>query len=119
MYDADCGPCTSFKRAVQFLNAARDLRFAPLQVAYRRGLLDRVDVRLRFNTSHLVLPGGDVLSGPEYLPELAAHFPLGGCWRRSLSMTGAGRAARSLFLTMSRLHGKGACSPSPEGSSLS
>jgi predicted DCC family thiol-disulfide oxidoreductase YuxK len=110
VYDAGCGPCTTFKGAVALLDVGRQIRFESIEKADADGLLDPVPEGLRRASSHLVLPDGTVLSGASYLPELVAAFPGGGLVAVCLRKVGPMRSAAVFgFEVLSRLHGVSGC----------
>src|SRR5580704_16952139 len=52
-YDAGCGPCTKFRRAIEFLDTHGAIDFVSLPEANEMGLLDAIPERLRFRSFHL------------------------------------------------------------------
>ena len=59
-YDAKCGPCTSFKRAVGFLDPKRRIAFIPLAVAVQNGCSSRFLPPEGCRSFHAILPDGTV-----------------------------------------------------------
>ena len=76
-YDADCGPCTRFKRLVEFIDTKNQVDFIPLIEADESGLLDEIPRSERHASFHLVQPGGEVLNGAAAIPSLIKILPLG------------------------------------------
>lgn len=112
-YDADCGPCSAFKAAVEFLDFRRKVTFTPLHLADEVGLLDAMDKPSRYRSFHLVSPSGEVRSGAEALLPLARLVLPGGRALESLgSVPGVEAALRFGYTTLSRLHDQGACGAS-------
>ncbi len=104
-YDADCGPCTSFKRLVDFLDTYRVIDFMSLVDANKLGLLDNVPESTRFNSFHLISPDGVIRSGSEALYDLIALFPLG----NYISKLGGKQVTRFLYHTFPKLHNSSSC----------
>ena len=76
-YDADCGPCTKFRRIVDILDKYERIDFISLTKADQEGLLDEIPVHKRYLSFHLICPKGDAKSGSEALLELIAILPGG------------------------------------------
>ena len=76
-YDADCGPCTRFKRIVDILDKYEKIDFICLTKADQEGLLDRIPAHQRYKSFHLIFPKGEAKSGSEALLELIAILPGG------------------------------------------
>jgi predicted DCC family thiol-disulfide oxidoreductase YuxK len=109
-YDADCGPCTQFKRLVDFLDIYHVIDFVSLADADKLGLLNNMSESLRFKSFHLISPDGDIQSGSEALYDLIALFPLGGHISKLIVLLPGGkRVIRFLYDTFSKLHGTRAC----------
>ena len=109
-YDADCGPCTQFKRLVDFLDIYHAIDFIPLADADKLGLLNNMSEPLRFKSFHLISPDGDIQSGSEALYDLIALFPLGGHISKLIVLLPGGkRIIRFLYNTFSKLHDNSAC----------
>jgi len=64
-YDADCGPCTKFKRIVDILDKCERIDFISLTKADQEGLLDKIPVHQRFKSFHLIFPQGETKSGSD------------------------------------------------------
>lgn len=111
VYDADCGPCTRFKEAVELLDVHGAVRFESIPSATAQGLLASVDPELRESTSHLVLPDGSVVSGHDYLPALIGLLPGGRAVEAALNaFTPARRMAYGVFDLLSRFRLVSGCS---------
>lgn len=116
-YDADCGPCTRFRRVVGFLDAGRNLSFVSLAVADRTGVLEGVPARLRHQSFHLVSPGGEIQSGAEAIPALTRVLPAGRLTSWAMvTVPGGTRAARFVYGVFSRAHDSGRMCASPGSS---
>ena len=76
-YDADCSPCTKFRRIVDILDKHERIDFISLTKADQEGLLDKIPVHKRYLSFHLIFPKGDAKSGSEALLELIAILPGG------------------------------------------
>ncbi|MDG6915467.1 MAG: DUF393 domain-containing protein [Nitrososphaerota archaeon] len=110
-YDASCGPCSAFRRAVGALDTGRRLRFVSLEEAEASGMLDSLDAGARYSSFHLVrlAPGAarpeQVWSGADALLPLARLLsPLGAAaWVMGRLPAGA-RAAAFAYSRLSALH---------------
>ena len=109
VYDADCGPCTDFRRLVSFFDIRKRMSYVGLVEADREGLLRSIPAAERFRSFHLIGPNGDVESGTEALPTLLGLLP-GGTVSSRLSLNPPVAAAIvGLYSTLSRLHGTAGC----------
>ena len=109
-YDADCGPCTQFKRLVDFLDVCHVIDFIPLANADKLGLLNNMSEPLRFKSFYLISTDGDIQSGSEALYDLIALFPLGGRISKLIVLLPGGkRMIRFLYNTFSKLHDTSSC----------
>lgn len=109
-YDADCGPCTQFKRLVDFLDIYHAIDFIHLADADKLGLLNTISEPLRFKSFHLISPDGDIHSGPEALYDLIALLPLGGHISKLIVLLPGGkRMIRFFYNTFSKLHDSSVC----------
>jgi predicted DCC family thiol-disulfide oxidoreductase YuxK len=109
-YDSDCGPCTRFKRLVDFLDINHVIDFIPLADADKLGLLNTLSEPTRFKSFHLISPNGSIQSGSEALYDLIALFPLGGHISRLIVLLPGGKwITRFLYNTFSKLHDSSAC----------
>lgn len=114
-YDADCGPCIRFRRVVGFLDAGRTISFVSLALADRTGVLDGIPPRLRRRSFHLVIPGGEILSGAEAIPALTRILPAGRVTSRAMvAIPGGTRAAGFVYGVFSRMHDSGECKQGSE-----
>ncbi|MDE1858807.1 MAG: DUF393 domain-containing protein [Thaumarchaeota archaeon] len=109
-YDSDCGPCTRFRRAVEFLDSRKALTYLGLDQAEAAGLLNHIPQNRRHRSFHLVASDGRVWSGAEALAPLASQLPGG---RPFSFIVGtdplAYRCAAFVYSTFSRLHDGGSC----------
>src|SRR4029077_5263616 len=82
-YDANCGPCSRFKRMVEFLDAKRRIRFVSLEGADGSGVLESVPPPVRYRSFHLLrvwrgrTDGGGIRSGSDALLQLLRLLPGG------------------------------------------
>ena len=116
-YDADCGPCSRFKRVVGVLDSRR--RIAPISLARADadGILDGVPASRRHSSFHLVAPDGQVLSGAAAIPALVRMLPGGRIPSLMLMAPGVPRAVRFVYQTLSRLHDSRSCALAAGGGS--
>jgi predicted DCC family thiol-disulfide oxidoreductase YuxK len=118
-YDSHCGPCTKFKRMLDFLDASGSIEFVPLIDADEGGLLHRVPKERRWRSFHLVLRDGDVKSGADALPYVVSSLPLGWPLSRVITLVpGAARVTGWVYSRLSMLHDKGSCAPVRASSGL-
>jgi predicted DCC family thiol-disulfide oxidoreductase YuxK len=111
-FDDSCGPCSSFKAIVGFLDARGRIEFVPLERAAESELLQDVPPAARFASFHLVAPsssgtgGRDVVSGPEaILPLLGLLSPSGAVSAKVLGRIPRLQAALAFsYSAVSRLH---------------
>jgi predicted DCC family thiol-disulfide oxidoreductase YuxK len=109
-YDADCGPCTQFKRLVDFLDAYHTIDFLSLTDANEHGLLNRIPESLRFESFHLISTNGDIQSGSDALLDLIGLFPLGRPISKIIILFPGGKLMiKFLYNTFSRLHNASSC----------
>jgi predicted DCC family thiol-disulfide oxidoreductase YuxK len=109
-YDADCGPCTRFKEAIDFLDGHHRVEFISLLEADNRGLLNGVAPNRKYRSMHLISPQGDVWSGPSALPTLVRLLPNGYFLAKTItSVPGAMRFVSFVYSTFARLHDVGSC----------
>lgn len=109
-YDAGCGPCASFRGAVEFFDLRKKIRYISLESAEIRGLLETVAPELRYRSFQLVLEDGRVLSGTDAVPALLRLLPGGQRTARFLELVPLGMASvRFLYSALSRLHETGSC----------
>ena len=109
-YDADCGPCTRFKRLVEFIDTKNQVDFIPLIEADESGLLDEIPRSERHASFHLVQPGGEVLNGAAAIPSLIKILPLGKAIAKVItSAPGGPRSISFVYAGFSRLHDRGSC----------
>jgi predicted DCC family thiol-disulfide oxidoreductase YuxK len=115
-YDSECGPCTRFREAVEFLDAKGSIAFVGLGQADRSGLLEPVEVSRRRASFHLISPEGRVWSGARALPPLAGILPGGSGVSYVLGRNPmAFRLAAFAYEVLSRLHDSGSCTHHPGG----
>lgn len=108
-YDASCGPCTTFKGVVDFLDALGRIEFLSLQEAEGSGLMNEIEPSSRYASFHLFSPASagrrKALSGPDALLPLARAL----CPSRTVATAierapGGSRLLGSAYSVLSRLH---------------
>ena len=110
LYDADCGVCTRFKKALDFLDAHRNLDFMSIDRAEQTGLLDSLPDWKRHRSFHLVLPDKRIESGDKALPTLIRLLPAGRPVVKMIVSAPKGqRMLNFVYATVSRLHEVGSC----------
>ncbi len=111
VYDADCGPCTRFKNAIDFLDPSRKITFRSFGEADETGLLDRIPSDQRRRSFHVVTPDGTIYSASDGLAKAIELLPAGKVVSKAIESLPAGRESlRFLYNTLSRLHDGGGCS---------
>ena len=114
VYDADCGPCSSFKQIIGFLDTKRSFEFMGLVEADSTGVLDGVPPPLRHRSFHLVGLDGTILSGARAIPTLVSLLHGGRLPSEFVvSAPGGIRAVGFIYGVFSRLHGTGSCRDRP------
>ena len=109
-YDADCGPCTRFRRIVEILDKYEKIDFISLTKADEEDLLDNIPVRQRYKSFHLISPKAESKSGSEALLELAI-LPGGKIISPIINyFPGGKKALRFIYKRFSTLHDRGSCS---------
>jgi len=58
-YDADCGPCTRFRHAVDIFDIYQKINFISLAEADQKGLLEKIPASMRYKSFHLISPNRD------------------------------------------------------------
>lgn len=110
VYDADCGPCSRFKRMINFLDTHGRFRYNSLVRSDELGLLNSVPTAQRHRSFHLISPEGSVSSGALAIPTLLAQLPFGGIVSAMVSKAPGGmRLVKIVYSTFSRLHDSGSC----------
>jgi len=111
VFDADCGPCSRFRRVIDFIDPDRRLDFMPLVEADARGLLDGVPQGRRHRSFHLISPQGGVTSGASALPVLLALLPAGRLPSKAIQCSNLMfRSVAFVYSVFSRLHDASSCS---------
>ena len=105
VYDANCGPCMTFKRAIDFLDYKHRLIFVPLKDAEDRGLLAVIAPPVRWRSFHLLKADGSAESGAKAIPELARALPSGSLTSIILRAPGVSRGIEWVYWKLSALHG--------------
>ncbi|HUK74383.1 MAG TPA: DCC1-like thiol-disulfide oxidoreductase family protein [Nitrososphaerales archaeon] len=75
-YDDSCGPCSSFRAIVGFLDARKRIEFVPLETAAESELLRDVPHAARLASFHLVSPSSSGAFGRGAVSGPAAVLPL-------------------------------------------
>ena len=116
VYDADCGPCTRFRKAVEFLDTKGRMGYMGLAEADRAGVLDSVSPGRRRRSFHLASPSGTVWSAADALAPLCALLPGGRPLSAALAMCPpVSSMASFVYGAFSRLHDAGSCGYRPGG----
>ena len=107
VYDADCGPCTGFKRLVSFLDLDSKISCLSLRDADNAGLLDSIPEDLRYLSMHFVATDKSVLSGSDAIPSILELLPCGRLPSRLLKLNGLGRKLTTIgYASAARLRGR-------------
>jgi predicted DCC family thiol-disulfide oxidoreductase YuxK len=113
VYDADCGPCTRFRRAVDVLDIYQRIDFISLNQADQKGILDTITASMRYKSFHLILPNREVKSGSDALINLIAILPGGRIISPIIDhFPGGKQVVHFIYTKLSRLHDRGSCSVS-------
>lgn len=113
VYDANCGACTRFMQALDFLDSHRRIDFVSIDAAEESGLLEQIPQRLRRSSFHLIQAGSEVVSGAEALPSLVGLLPTGRLISKALVLVPGGvRIVSFAYSAASRLHGAESCKTS-------
>ncbi len=117
MYDADCGPCTRFRHAVDIFDIYQKIDFISLTEADRKGLLDKIPASMRYKSFHLIFPDREeVKSGSDALIKLIAILPGGRVISPIINyLPGGKQIVHSVYTKFSRLHDTGSCSINNNG----
>ncbi|MFY9799346.1 MAG: DCC1-like thiol-disulfide oxidoreductase family protein [Candidatus Nitrosopolaris sp.] len=103
-YDANCGPCTKFRRMVEILDKYERIDFISLTKVDQEGLLDEIPVHKRYKSFHLIFPKGETKSGSDALLELIVILPGGRIISPIINyFPGGKKAARFIYKRFSRL----------------
>ena len=109
-YDADCGPCTRFRRVVDFLDKYERIDFISLAKADEKGLLCTIPLGERYKSFHLIRPDGKVRSGAEGVLELIRILPGSKIVSPIISyFPGGKQIVRFIYHKLSRQHDRGSC----------
>ena len=117
VYDADCGPCTRFRHAVDIFDIYQKIDFISLTEADRKGLLDKIPASMRYKSFHLIFPDREeVKSGSDALIKLIAILPGGRVIFPIINyLPGGKQIVHSVYTKFSRLHDAGSCSINNNG----
>jgi predicted DCC family thiol-disulfide oxidoreductase YuxK len=110
-YDADCGPCTRFSHAVDYLDKYEIIDFISLTKADQKGLLDNIPASMRYKSFHLIFPNRqEVKSGSDALIKLVAILPGGRVISPIINyFPGAKQIVHFVYTKFSKLHDRGSC----------
>jgi predicted DCC family thiol-disulfide oxidoreductase YuxK len=109
-YDAGCGPCRAFKRAISFVDRSRKIGFISLRDADESGALDALAPESRYLTFRLITPDRRLQGGGEALPSLIeAIVPLGPALSATIESPGAKRFWGLVYSALSKLHRSSSC----------
>ena len=109
-YDSDCGPCARFRRLVGFLDRRKRIEFISISRAQKDGMLDSIPAETHFKSFHLLLPGGQVMSGADGLVELFGILPGAAvAYPFVKHFPGAKRIVAYAYSSLSKLHDNGSC----------
>jgi predicted DCC family thiol-disulfide oxidoreductase YuxK len=109
-YDADCGPCTRFRHAVDILDKYQKIDFISLTKADQKGLLDKIPASMRYKSFHLIFPNREVKSGSDALVELVAILPGGSVSSSIINyFPGGKQIVHFIYTRFSKLHDRGSC----------
>jgi len=110
VYDADCGPCSKFRRLVDWLDRYNRLDYLSLVKADESGILDSIPRNRRHRSFHLISVEGKVSSGAVAIPNLLALLPLGSIAVALVhKVPWSQNAMNFVYNTLSRLHDNGSC----------
>jgi predicted DCC family thiol-disulfide oxidoreductase YuxK len=111
-YDADCGPCTRFRHAVDIFDIYQKIGFITLTEADQKGLLDKIPASMRYKSFHLIFPDRkEVKSGSDALIKLIAILPGGRVMSPIINHLPGGKwIVNFVYIKFSRLHDMGSCS---------
>ncbi len=117
VYDADCGPCTRCRHAVDIFDIDQKIDFISLTEADRKGLLDKIPASMRYKSFHLIFPDREeVKSGSDALIKLIAILPGGRVISPIINyLPGGKQIVHSVYTKFSRLHDTGSCSINNNG----
>jgi predicted DCC family thiol-disulfide oxidoreductase YuxK len=116
-YDADCGPCTRFRHAVDILDKYQKIDFISLTKADQKDLLEKIPASMRYNSFHLIFPNrGEVKSGSDALIKLVAILPGGRVISPIINyFPGAKQIVHFIYTQFSKLHDSGSCKVNSNG----
>jgi predicted DCC family thiol-disulfide oxidoreductase YuxK len=111
-YDADCGPCTRFRHAVDIFDIYQKIDFISLTEAGQKGLLDKITASMHYKSFHLISPDREeVKSGSDALIKLIAILPGGRVIFPIINYLPGGKwIVHFVYTKFSRLHDRGSCS---------
>jgi predicted DCC family thiol-disulfide oxidoreductase YuxK len=109
VYDSECGPCTTFRNLLGFLDARHRMEYVGLAEAEEGGKLSSIPPDLRHRSFHLIADNGSALSGGQALPALFSQLPCGGLVSAAKSSPLVSRSAGFVYSTLARLHDRGSC----------
>jgi len=120
VYDANCGPCSKFRRTVDWFDKYNRLKYLSLEDADEDGVLNALPMQKRHTSFHLVSPDGAVRSGSEAIPDLISLLPSRSVLSLVVRSAPIGRNVIGfVYTTLSRLHDSGSCSYEPKSRTIS
>ena len=116
-YDADCGPCTRFRHAVDIFDISQKIDFISLTEADQKGLRYKIPASMRYKSFHLIFPDREeVKSGSDALIKLIAILPGGRVIFPIINYLPGGKwIVHFVYTEFSRLHDRGSCSINNNG----
>jgi predicted DCC family thiol-disulfide oxidoreductase YuxK len=111
-YDADCGPCTRFRHAVDIFDIYQKIDFISLTEADQKGLLDKISVSMRYKSFHLIFPDREeIKSGSDALIKLIEILPGSTIISPIINyFPGAKQIVHFIYTKFSKLHDGASCS---------
>lgn len=110
VYDVNCGPCSKFKRMIDFLDKHDRLNYTSLVDADEQGVLNSLPRNRRRRSFHLISPSGEISSGADAIPILVGLLPLGGFPSSVIIVFPPAQSlVNFVYSTLSRLHDAGSC----------
>ena len=100
-YDSICGFCTTFKRALAFLDTGHRFTYVSLLEADSAGVLDSVPVDLRHSSFHVISSPGEVYSAADGVFKVIELMPAGRIISKFITFAPFGtRSLRFLYSTL-------------------
>ncbi len=110
IYDHYCGPCRTFKQLVDLIDINNKIGYLSLVDANNKGMLDIIPITIRFNSFHLILPNGKILSGEEAVIDLLSILPLGNVISTFIILLPQSKQIiKYIYLILAHFHNKSSC----------